>query len=321
MWSVNAYAKVNLTLNILGPQPDGYHEIASLMALLNLHDTLTLETSSESPTSRETQAIPSRLHRSGRPYPTFHLQCDDSQLAALPLEKNLIYKAYLAFWDLLPVIPAQAFTVTLEKRIPMQAGLGGGSTDAAAMLLLLEAWFRKQLQRPLKASLLQQVAAQLGSDVPFFLLEQRVALVRGRGEVLRPIVDPLPKDDSLLLVQPLSTPIATEWAYREMRRQNSYQSRPQPYHWQAESLESLARGWYNDFAPVLIPQLPALQEVELKLRNLGAYKTLLCGSGSAMLGCFRTSPERGVILKQFAPEHYWCQLTHFSTEPLTVTEY
>ncbi len=150
-----AHAKLNLSLAIIGRRPDGFHGLVSLVAPLDLADTLALEP--------------------GRP---LGLTCDD---ATLPADgANLVLKAAAAYARRRPAAPAGHFH--LAKRVPHGAGLGGGSSDAAAALRLLD----RLSGEPLGSAALEEIAADVGSDCPFFVRGE-AAIMRGRGERLEPL--------------------------------------------------------------------------------------------------------------------------------------
>src|SRR6056297_4138164 len=156
--SITAPAKVNLHLDIRARRPDGFHEIKSLFVMISLGDEL-------------------------RAYRTDDKKFGLQGFGKLPLEQNLIWKAYSSYCD-----AAGEYTgmqVYCRKNIPAMAGLGGGSSDAAAMLRLLQLIHPIKLER----SRLLRIAAELGSDVPFFL-HSSSALVEGRGEIIKAIETP-----------------------------------------------------------------------------------------------------------------------------------
>lgn len=181
---LSAPAKINLSLSVLGKRPDGFHAIESHFVAISLADTLTLEPVSESGISFTCSDA--------------SLPCDDS---------NLVVRAARRFYETAQ-IPA-AVRIRLEKKIPHGAGLGGGSSDAAATLRGLNALHGA----PLAADTLHALAAELGSDVPFFLAGGS-ALCRGRGEIIEP--HPLPTPLSLLLVKP-AFGVPTPWAYKQWK--------------------------------------------------------------------------------------------------------
>ena len=154
MITLDAHAKINLTLEVLGRRDDGYHDIVSIMQTVDLADTLTFE-----------------------PFTSISLECDEPSLA--PAD-NLVTKAALMLRERAGV--DLGARIRLRKRIPVASGLGGGSSDAAAALLGLNAlWGLGMSVRDLTP-----IAVQLGSDVPFFL-QGGTAMVQGRGEVVRPL--------------------------------------------------------------------------------------------------------------------------------------
>ncbi len=183
---VRAYAKINLDLRVLGMRPDGFHELRTVFQSVSLHDTVA--------------CIP----REG----PFAIECS---AAGVPLDRsNLIWRAAEALWRALRRSgPICDVGVRLEKRIPLQAGLGGGSADAAAALVgLARTW-----NVPLRPAQLTDVAATLGADVPFFLAGG-TALGLGRGDEVYPLAD-LPRHWIVVLVPGFG--VSTSEAYRLVR--------------------------------------------------------------------------------------------------------
>ena len=177
--------KVNLLLNILGKRPDGYHELETVMQPVALHDRIVFQ-------------------REGI---DLQLTCSDS---ALPTDStNLVHRAAAAFLTVTGL--KEGVRIHLEKKIPMAAGLGGGSGNAATTLLGLNRLF----DQPLTEASLHAIAASLGSDIPFFL-QSGPALATGRGETIAPLAPfPALKGAGLLLLQP-GFGIATAWAYKQL---------------------------------------------------------------------------------------------------------
>ena len=182
--NLSAPAKINLSLSILGKRPDGFHEIESLMVPISLADTLTLEKSAE---------------------PGIAFTCSD---ATLPCDdSNLVVRAARRFFAMAGLAPS--VRIHLAKAIPHGAGLGGGSSDAATTLTGLNAL----LGMPLSPQAVHALAAELGSDVPFFLAGD-AAMCKGRGEIVEPI--PFPYQLPLLLIK-LAFGVPTPWAYSRWR--------------------------------------------------------------------------------------------------------
>ena len=180
--------KVNLILNILGKRADGFHELETVMQPIKICDSLTFE----------------RLVRSG-----IELTCSEP---LLPTDaSNLVYRAAARFLELIGA--KDGIRIHLEKRIPLAAGLGGGSSNAANTLLGLDELFGQPLTPPQ----LHEIAASLGSDIPFFLQSQP-ALAIGRGEKIMPLKPfPVFRDAFIMLIYP-GFGIATAWAYQSLAR-------------------------------------------------------------------------------------------------------
>lgn len=298
MLSVQTPAKVNLFLNIRGRRPDGFHEICSVMQAVQLWDRLDV-----SPKTEQRRDI--------------QFSCN---LPALEqsADRNLVVRAYHTFWQATQ-LPPLGLHVHLEKNIPLQAGLGGGSSDAAAMLHILN----HLSHAGLSDDDLRQLGAELGSDVPFFIAGGS-ALITGRGEVVQPLPAHLTAALPLVIIKPLGLNIETATAYRRFAEQGRYeqhapdhilgamrnlQQRRRPT--EAIPLESYLR---NDFESVLFTEAPLLGQMAQRMRQLGIRRPLLSGSGSAMLGfvpdasfSMKTAIQQAFPRQQF--EVHWTQ-TH-----------
>lgn len=194
--TLTAPAKINLSLRLLGKRPDGYHEIETLMAPITLADELEI--------SHAHDVVPGNVT----------LLCNDLSLPTGP--ENLCVKAAHSFQEASGI--KEPIAITLLKKIPHGAGLGGGSSDAAAVLRGMNVLF----DEPLVAEELHQLAASLGSDVPFFL-QEKPAWCRGRGEQL--IEAPSLPTWSLLLIKPPFS-IETAWAYQAWDKKMWLQESP-----------------------------------------------------------------------------------------------
>ena len=257
MLRLRAPAKLNLFLRVLGKRPDGYHEIETLFERVDLADELAFE-----------------------PHPsTISLTCNDP---ALPVdETNLVLKAAQLLRSRHRV-PAGA-AIHLTKRIPMAAGLGGGSSDAAAALRgLAELW-----QLPLTRKDLEPLAAELGSDVPFFLASSPFAVGRGRGERC----EPLALDARLVhvLVVPRQR-LSTREVYGGLSVRGEGLTAPAPsinileHALSNGSLSELACGLRNDLEPEAIRRCPIIATILSELRQTGCPGVRMSGSGSAVFG-------------------------------------
>ncbi|MGD0349686.1 MAG: 4-(cytidine 5'-diphospho)-2-C-methyl-D-erythritol kinase [Verrucomicrobiota bacterium] len=247
--------KVNLLLNVLGKRPDGFHELETVLHPVKLFDEIHFE-------------------RGGN---GIQLTCDES---ALPVDsKNLVYRAAEAFLKLHN--PRTGVRIHLQKKIPLAAGLGGGSGNAATTLLGLNELFGS----PLSPATLANVAAVLGSDVPFFL-QSKPALATGRGENIRPLdFFPALRGKTFLLIHP-GFGIATTWAYQSLARfpaaLNGRRGRAeklvsllQAGDWRAASAE-----FYNALEAPAFEKFPVLKLYQEFLCANGAQAVLMSGSGS-----------------------------------------
>lgn len=305
MLSVYTPAKVNLFLNIRGRRPDGFHEIASVMQAIGLWDRLDVTPRLASDAA------------SVETVPGLRFTCNLPELADAA-SSNLVVKAYQLFWTETR-LPRLSLNVHLEKGIPLQAGLGGGSSDAAAMLLILN----QLALADLPEATLREMAARLSSDAPFFISGGR-ALVGGRGEMIHP----LPTVDAgaewpLIIVKPRQWGMNTAAAYRLYAERGEYD-----VHDPAPLLEALARtasgtssgqtvsppSWesllLSDFESVLFPAYPILAQMARNLQAAGVRRPLLSGSGTAMLGFLSPDPDafntatRQTLLHAFPPDRF-----------------
>lgn len=259
-----AYAKVNLTLAVGEKRPDGYHEVVSVMQRVSLCDTLTAEQTREGIT----------------------LTCSDP---ALPSgEENLAHRAASLFFRETGIAGGAA--LTLEKRIPSQAGLGGGSSDAASVLLAL----RKLYAPALPDTELETMAAALGSDVPFFI-RGGTQLATGRGEVLSPL--PPLTEGWFVIVKPTES-FSTPAMYRRLDELPPACTPPLPP--LQGSLPALAAGLFNRFEAA-IPAGSAVWDIKARLAAYGALASLLSGSGSAVFGLFDTETAARAAVEALRP--------------------
>lgn len=262
-----ALAKINLHLEVHARQPDGYHDLTTVFQATSLTDLLRLEPI-EGP---------------------FELVCTDSALPADPT--NLVWRAAAAAaaeWRR----SLDGIRVTLEKRIPMQSGLGGGSADAMAMLRALASWWEIEVE----ADALARIGRPLGADVPFFAVGG-TALGLGRGDRLQRLAD-VPSRP-VLLVSPavgVGTADAYRWVAESREGAAAAATRGDTPEWPREPAgwkTVLPRCW-NDFEPVVAARHPIVAEVVGVLMEGGAALALLSGSGSAIAALFPLYREEAV---------------------------
>ena len=265
-----AYAKLNLTLEILGRRPDGYHEVCSILQALELHDSLHARAAPNLSLSIEAEE-----------------DVDGPQLSA---EDNLVLKAARALRAQSGI--REGASLHLVKRIPVAAGLGGGSSDAAAALLGLNelwmlGWGREQLAG---------LAATLGADVSFFLAPG-AALASGRGDLLQPL-PALPPTWAVLVTPTVSLPNKTWWAYSQLA----------PHRWSsgALTLDLAARlrsehpslsglHLYNAFESVVVERVPAVAYCRQQMWSAGARGINLSGAGPTLFALLDHKPEAAAL--------------------------
>jgi len=273
-----AYAKVNLGLKLLGRRPDGYHEILTVMQTVDIWDRVILEEAGE-----------------------VSLICPGREVPKGP--ENLAYRAAESFREAFGI--SKGVRIRLLKRIPVGAGLGGGSSDAAAVLRgLCRLWgilpdFRK----------LEKLAASLGSDVPF-LLRPGTAVVRGRGEVLHYVSWPF--GIWYLLVYP-GFGVSTRWAYRQVGKISLTSGREY-----FNLINLLENGipppenfWgilENDFESVVEEEYPQVRWTRRRLEEQGAFVALLSGSGSVVFGVFSELEKARKAAGDLGKEGFWTAL-------------
>ena len=255
---LKAYAKVNYALDGVGVRPDGYHELRTVMQSISLADEVTVERIGEG----------------------FELRVEPENPGIGPREENTAYRAWRLLRELCGAeLPAR---VTLRKNVPAGAGLGGGSSDGAAVLRGLDELF----DLGLPAEELRAVGLRIGADVPF-CLDGGTALAEGIGERLFPL--PTPPGHRLLVVKP---PRGADTA----RVYRAYDKNPAPSGKSVDrvlaalrsgDLSALAGALGNDLAPFTKRELPEVAELEERLLEAGALGASVTGSGSAVYGLFR----------------------------------
>jgi 4-diphosphocytidyl-2-C-methyl-D-erythritol kinase len=253
-----APAKINLSLRVYAPDATGYHPIDTLFCALELADEIVFEPA--------TSGI--RLEVSG------------AELG--PAHVNLAYRAAQEFFRATG-LPAR-LAMRLTKRIPAGGGLGGGSSDAASVLLALN----RQHHDVLTQNDLLALAARLGSDVAFFLCGSSLAHATGRGEVLR-MLPALPRAGVILLLPAFG--VATADAYRWLDEERAYAPEDSGLI-ATDDWDTVARHAHNAFEAVVFRKHPLLGELKSALRESGAQIALLSGSGSALFGVYASVQDR-----------------------------
>jgi 4-diphosphocytidyl-2-C-methyl-D-erythritol kinase len=277
--SSRAHAKINLDLRVLGTRADGYHELRTVFQSISLYDTVECV---------------------ARPGP-FAIEC---ATAGVPLDgTNLIWRAAQALWHSLRRGGGiRDVVVRLHKNIPIQAGLGGGSADAAATLrALAELW-----RVPLRPSQLTDVAAALGADVPFFL-SGGTALGLGRGDEVYPLVD-LPRHWVVLVVPGfgVSSRDAYAWydAERDLVRAGTREPQYVPGPWPSRAAQMI-----NDLEAPIARHHPEIDQMKAALRRAGALAAAMSGSGSTVFGLFQRRADATAAVTRLSASGWRVVLT------------
>jgi len=275
-----AFAKINLTLSVTGRRPDGYHEIVSVMQAVDLHDDVTVS-----------------LRADGE----IRLQVPDGKFVPED-SRNTAYKAAAAF--LKYAGRTDGADIVIQKRIPVRAGLGGGSADAAAVLVGLN----QLLETGYTAERLCEIGAAVGTDVPFCILGG-AAVATGIGADLRPL--PSLPDCSIVVAQPFGNGVSTGEAYARI---DAAQSLPPIDQFgmraaiEKGDLPAVGRRLGNDFeAAFRLPEAAELRQIMDEFRPLGSQMT---GSGSAVFAIFSESTTAAACaekLRQTASEVFVCK--------------
>ncbi len=267
---VRSLAKINLDLRVLHKRSDGFHELRTVFQTISLADTIAIE-----------------FERTRQTRITIE--------SAVDIPDNLLAKAAGLLLNAMKISARVHFT--LSKRIPMGGGLGGGSSNAAAVLLALPPLAGRQL----RLETLLELGSQLGSDVPFFLLGG-TAVAIGRGTELYPLPDLAPR--SAILACP-GVHVSTPQAYADLERgeltgQQSFRNigNFQSLAWRVGD-DGTGQPWdaANDFETVVFNRYPHLKSIKGKLLKLGARPALMSGSGSSIFGIFDSRPQRDLALK------------------------
>lgn len=292
-FTVPSFAKINWNLRILGKRVDGYHEIQTVLQTVSLHDNLSFMLQEN---------------------PEILLSCDDRQV---PTDKsNLVLRAAVALRDRFGI--KSGAKIALEKRIPVEGGLGGGSSNAAITLLALaHLW-----ELPASVSELSEVAAGLGADVPFFFYGG-CALATGVGTTLSSLPDP---PTVLLLVVAPNAKVSTSEAYARL----GLTALTTPA---SDFILAVSRGtgdskdfdqWsvpgelVNDFERVIFDIEPEIARAKKALIQAGARAALLAGSGSSVFGIFDSREAQQHALQEIRVESGW---RVFSCDTISREEY
>ena len=283
-----AYGKINLALDTIGKRQDGYHLVRMIMQTVNLYDIVTI-------TKKETPGITLTTNR-------LDLPTD---------ENNLIYKAAKILIEEYHI--AEGVSIHLEKRIPVAAGMAGGSTDCAATLEGMNTLFSLGLSE----DELMKRGVTLGADVPYCIMGG-TALSEGIGEILTPLSDMVAC--KVLLIKP-DIDISTKWVYTTLKW-DQLTSHPDIdgmiSSLETQSLSDIASKLENVLETVTIPANPVIADIKENMKSLGALNALMSGSGPTVFGLFEDETVASKAYeqcKQLYPD-YQVELTDFVTREM-----
>ncbi|MBH16291.1 MAG: 4-(cytidine 5'-diphospho)-2-C-methyl-D-erythritol kinase [Gemmatimonadetes bacterium] len=275
---VRAPAKINLFLRVLAREDSGYHQIETLFTAVNFYDEIQFQL-----TTGE-----------------ISLRVVGSDLG--PIRENLVYRAATLFFSRMGA--SKGVDIILQKKIPTESGLGGGSSDAGATLRTLNF----MLGKPFSSSVLMNMAIQLGADVPFFSSGLGAALAWGRGERLMPI-----GFHSHVVLALTSIPVGTAGAYDGLvlsRRTTESGVVPR----EITSLEQLATFSSNHFEENVFERYPELEDLRQSIERVGSPVARLSGSGGTVFGLFRTADEAHAATNELS--RYWPDIQFVVAETL-----
>jgi 4-diphosphocytidyl-2-C-methyl-D-erythritol kinase len=260
--AIQAPAKINLFLRVVGKRPDGYHDLHSLMCPVGVFDTLTLS-----------------LNQSSITVTCTHPQVPEDATNLAALAAKAFFEAAFGDHSSSPL----GVHIDIQKQIPVGAGLGGGSSDAAAVLKALNNHFGA----PLTNAALKALGARIGADIPFFLCGGP-AVARGIGDQLEdfPSLSPW----TVLLVYP-NAAVSTAWVYKNLNlRLTKDEKKLSNFHFDGRFF-NVDKHLVNDLEPVTTRVLPVIKEVKRLLLSHGAAGALMSGSGSTVFGLFADSEK------------------------------
>jgi 4-diphosphocytidyl-2-C-methyl-D-erythritol kinase len=287
-------AKINLFLKVLDKRDDGFHNLETLFQALELSDHLTFKIDFEKKQSENLD---------------FSLEIDSNSEEIKTLgERNIIAKAielYLSTLEenILEQLSSISIKIYIDKQIPLEAGLAGGSSNAAATLRVLNKFFKEHFDFEVQERLLLELALSLGSDVPFCLLSTKTPRLYGesRGENFKTRLFDFNFDEyaNLILVKP-NFGISTAKAYALLKNK--------------ESSFTYEDGFFNSFEDVVFEEEPSLVEIQQQLHSTKADQVLLSGSGSTMLAFYKDLDNSKAAFKSLSlklPKDYFLYQTSF----------
>lgn len=266
----SAPAKVNYRLDVLRKRPDGYHDLRMIMQRVDLCDTIRI-------TITDSKEI--------------RVTCGQQGIPDGP--GNIAWKAARAMLEYAP--QPVGIEIDITKRIPVAAGLGGGSSDAATVLMGLN----EMLSLGLDREKLMEIGVTLGADVPFFVFAH-TAIAEGIGEILTPI-ERIPRP-WLVLINP-NVPVSTAWAFKNLRLTPDKDDHIMPHFF--DTIGELCAILGNDLESVTVSCFPVIAEIKKELELHGARASLMSGSGPTVFGIFEHESVARKAAEDIAAENGW----------------
>lgn len=263
IYRLKAPAKINLSLDIVSKRPDGYHNLRSVMHTVPLYDCLELSENSDK---------------------TLRIEANIPELC--PPEKNIVYKAYRAFYEKTGISPC-GFDVRITKNIPACAGLGGGSSDGAEILRFLNEYHNY----PCSEAELIRLGASVGADIPF-LIKGGCCLCEGIGDILTPLPTLMPV--KIIIAKPLEHGLSTPEIFSlidEKKPDRHPDTEGLINGLRSGSLKDIASSLYNAMEEVSIEKCPDIEEIKNTLLENGAEASVMSGSGNSVFGIFDKSKD------------------------------
>lgn len=265
-------AKINLFLHVIRKRPDNYHDIQSLMCPVGLFDSIKIEFKGD----------------------TIAVSCDNPDVPND--ESNLAFRAAVLFFEKIGIKPPGIF-IKIDKKIPVAAGLGGGSSNAATVLKALNHHFSKHFSH----DQLNKMGLEIGADVPFFLLG-KPAIASGVGEQLE-LYENLPEFKVILIYPDIKVTTAKVYKNLNLRLTNCEKKPKYPFFKNRDF--DFKSHLYNDLEAVVVSWHPEILEVKNTLARYGAEGVLMSGSGPTVFGLFRNPNKAHETMKKLSGHEKW----------------
>lgn len=283
MISLNAHAKINLSLDVLNKREDGYHNLQMIMQTIQLHDTISIH------------KIPFGVE----------IKCDAPYVPNN--STNIAYKAAEAMINKYKL--DAGVRIVIEKKIPVAAGLAGGSTDAAAVLKGINILFKLGIEQ----SELMQIGKTIGADVPYCIMGG-TALAEGIGEKLTPLA-PLGSIPTILIKPKVG--VSTAWVYKTLDL-DKVSKRPNTEKLisalEQKDIKYIAKNMCNVLEGVTIAKYPMIEKIKKNLLHKGAIGSMMSGSGPTVFGIFENEEKAKKAFKLLGTSRYDIFLTHFAND-------